>query len=149
MAIEHHRRVAADLLKCGTTRIRIMDAKAVGEALTREDIRELIKNGSIIKVQKKGTTTALSKKIKIQKARGRQFGTGSKKGKQGARAPAKGRHMRSIRGMRATLNELKEKKELDMADYRLLYRRVKGGVFRSKRHLLIHIGENKLRKKQK
>ncbi|MBU0952838.1 MAG: 50S ribosomal protein L19e [Nanoarchaeota archaeon] len=149
MPIENHRRVAANLLKCGVTRVRIMDAKAVLEALTREDIRGLIKNGSIVKVQKKGTTKALSKKIKRQKARGRRFGTGSKKGKQGARAPPKERHIRRIRGMRKSLNDLKVKKELSMDDYRLLYRRVKGGVFRSKRHLLTYIAENKLRIKKK
>ena len=46
MSVKTVRRVAGDILKCGISRIKILDAKRAMEALTREDVKQLIAYGS-------------------------------------------------------------------------------------------------------
>ena len=61
MGLNSQKKIAASLLKCGASRIRIKQSKEVDEALTRNDIRELIKKGYIWKEQKKGSSKKYSK----------------------------------------------------------------------------------------
>jgi len=55
MDLSSQKRIAADVLKCGITRVRITAdgeaMKEVEEALTREDIRALVRKGLIKKIQ--------------------------------------------------------------------------------------------------
>ena len=145
MPLVNQRRIAGDLMKCGVSRVRFMDEEAVSEALTREDIRGLIAKGSIIKIQKKGTTHGPAKKIRKQKAKGRRQGRGSRKGASGARMVPKQHWIRSVRGMRRALIQLKEREEISPENYAMLYGRIKGGMFRSKRHLMTTIKEGNMR----
>lgn len=146
MPLAYQKRIAAQILKCGVTRIRIHSAKDVEEALTRNDIRDLIKSGKIIKIQKKGTTKAYSKIGRIQKKRGRRKYDGSKKGSVGARTYHKGIWIIRVRAMRRLLNDMKENKQLESGDYRNLYRKVRGGFFRDRKHILNYIKENNMLK---
>src|SRR3989338_8811900 len=95
--------VAAKVLKCGISRVRILDEKAVGEALTREDIRNLIKKGAIIKVPKVGNSRAHANKIMRQKKKGRRIGRGSRKGTKKTSARKKIVWMRTVRPIRRLL----------------------------------------------
>ena len=61
------RKIAADLLKSGESRIRIEQGKETEEALTREDVRGLISKGLVKKVQKKGTSKFMVRKKQKQK----------------------------------------------------------------------------------
>ena len=51
--------------------------------------------------------------------------------------------MNAVRAQRTLLKELKEKKEIDAKLYKELYLKVKGGFFRSKRHIQLYLKERK------
>ncbi|MBU0530175.1 MAG: 50S ribosomal protein L19e [Candidatus Aenigmatarchaeota archaeon] len=149
MSMITHKRIAAQILKCGVTRIKIKSAKEVEEALTRNDIRDLIKKGVITKIQKKGTTKAYSKVIKAQKKKGRRKYDGSKKGAAGARTYFKGLWINKVRPLRRMLKELKDADQIERKDYAILYSRIKGGFFRDKKHLMNYLKDNKMLKGKK
>ncbi len=137
--LEAQKRMAAELLKCGVSRVRIKSEKEVKEAITREDVRRLIRKGVIYKVQKKGTSRAFARKKLEQKRKGRRKGQGSRKGAKKARKRPKDVWMGRIRALRKLLRELKEKGKLEREEYKKLYLMAKGGAFRTKRHLLLYL----------
>ena len=143
------KRIAADILKCGVSRVRVLDSKEVGEALTREDVRELIGKGIIIKTQKKGTSRKYAKKILAKKKMGRRYSIGSKKGKKGARSTKKMNWIKIARPLRKLLKELRDDKQIEKATYKELYLKIKGGMFRNRKHLLYYLKENELLKAPK
>jgi large subunit ribosomal protein L19e len=134
-------------MKCGTSRVRFTSESDVAEALTRDDIRGLIARGSIYKIPKQGTSRARAREILRQKKRGRRRGPGSVKGKWGSRNPSKEQWMKTIRPLRRLLSELRDSGQLTKKDYRMLYRKAKGGAFRSKKHMMLHIKEEELLQK--
>lgn len=146
MNLRSQKQLAARIMKCGTTRVRVKSEKDVEEAITREDIRSLISKGLIWKIQKRGQVSAYSRKRLSQKKRGRKKGFGSKKGKAGARNPKKARWMRTIRSVRSALKKLKESKMIDGRMYRKLYLMAKGGSFKSRRHLVLYLKDHELLK---
>jgi large subunit ribosomal protein L19e len=146
MNLRSQKQLAARIMKCGTTRVRVKTDKDVDEAITREDIRGLIKKGLIWKVQKKGQNKSQSRKRLSQKKKGRKKGFGSRKGKAGARNPRKKQWMRTIRAVRDSLKSLKEKGLIDSQVYRRMYLMAKGGSFKSRRHLLLYLKDHELLK---
>lgn len=139
--LRNQRRLAAAVLKCGEGRVWIdpLHADAVAEAVTRDDIRGLVRKGYVKAHQKAGTSKARASVIAIQKESGRRKGAGSRKGAKGARNPRKQKWIRTIRPIRATLKELRESEKLTPSLYRQYYRKAKGNVFRSRNHLLSHL----------
>ena len=144
--LSSQKKMAAVIMKCGKSRVRIEPSSEVEDALTREDIRILIRKGLIKKVQKKGSSRAAARKILAQKKRGRRKGMGSRKGSMGARAPKKKRWMKTVKTLRATIRELRDSGRIERSEYRKLYRRVKGGMFRNKKHIMLYIKEHELLK---
>ncbi|MEK6835811.1 MAG: 50S ribosomal protein L19e, partial [Nanoarchaeota archaeon] len=80
------------------------------------------------------------------KKKGRRKGIGSRKGATKARFPAKRAWIIKIRNQKKILKELRDKNLILRKDYRMLYKKAKGGFFRSKRHIEIYIDEHKLMK---
>jgi large subunit ribosomal protein L19e len=146
MNTKSQKEMAARILKCGVSRVRVKQSKEVEEALTRNDMRELIQKKMVTKVQKKGTTRARARKTLEQKNRGRRAGRGSRKGTLKARNPAKREWMTSVRALRKLLRELYDSKQVDQATYRKMYPRIKGGFFRNKKHLVNFLNEHELLK---
>ncbi len=141
MDVKFQRRLAASILKCGEERVW-MDPNAldeIKEAVTREDIKMLIKRGLIKRKKIKGTSRVRANYIKMQKEKGRRKGPGSRKGKKYARYPRKQRWMKTIRPIRATLKDLRDSGKIDRRTYRRFYRLAKGGTFKSRNHLLMHL----------
>jgi large subunit ribosomal protein L19e len=149
MIYKTRKRIAARILKCSPKRVWLdpehMDD--IKEALTRSDLRGLIHDGIIKKVQKKGVSRSRAKERHLKKRKGQRSGMGKRKGKATARTPKKLEWMNTIRLLRSYLRGLKEKKLLDATTYRDLYRKSKGGFFRSKRHLSMYMAERNLQKK--
>ena len=143
------KRIASKLMKCGVSRVRIKQTEEVEEALTREDIRGLIQKGEVWSVQKKGTSKFASKKKLEQKKKGRMQGPGRRKGTKGARKNDKTNWIEKVRPLRKLLADLREGSQVSKEDYGMLYRRVKGGFFRNKKHLLYYIKENDIIKGSK
>lgn len=139
--LRNQKRVAAEVLKCGATRVWIdpLHTDEVAEAVTRADIRGLVKKGYVKKVQSGGVSKARARKIAEQKEKGRRRGPGSRKGASGAREPTKPRWIRTIRPLRATLKDLRDTEKITSAQYRRYYLQAKGGRYKSKAQLLFHM----------
>jgi large subunit ribosomal protein L19e len=141
MDLKNQRRMAAELLKCGVNRVWVDPNRSedISDAITRADVRILINSGAITARQKKGVSRGRAEFEKAQKRKGRQSGHGSRRGKKGARKPSKERWMQSIRPIRLKLKELRDTGKIDPATYRIYYLKAKGGVFKSRSHLISHL----------
>ncbi|HUV02192.1 MAG TPA: 50S ribosomal protein L19e [Desulfobacteria bacterium] len=140
------KRIAAQVMKVGEGRVWI-DPEAsedVAEAITREDIRGLIKEGTITIKQKKGVSRARARVRATQKALGRRKGHGSRKGAKGARESRKNRWITKIRALRRRLKEYRDEGSMDKTTYRRLYNKANGGEFRNVAHLKDYITTNEL-----
>jgi len=135
------KRLAADLLKCGVHRVRFDPERLdeVVEAITREDVRRLIKDGVIYKEQKKGVSRARARMKKRKKR-----GPGSRKGAKYSRITRKELWMRKVRAQRKKLRQLRDKKLITKTVYRKIYRMVKAGAFKSVAAMMEYLEQNKL-----
>ncbi len=146
MKLAVQKRLAGDILKCSTKRIRLAPDRLseMKEAITKADIRGLINDGLIIKMPEKGVSRARARKRANQRRKGLQRGPGKRKGKITAIIPRKTSWMAKIRAQRAFISMLKEKGLIDAAGYKNLYRKSKGGFFRNRRHIKIYMEDQKL-----
>ncbi|MFX1274799.1 MAG: 50S ribosomal protein L19e [Promethearchaeota archaeon] len=146
MNVSAQKRLAAEILKCGENRVyfdpyMIEDIKM---AITREDIRNLIKEGAIQKRYKKGISKTRKNIRHERKKKGRARGLGKRKGKKGARTPKKKAWMKRIRPQRRELKKLRDRKLITTATYRKLYKNAKGGMFHSVAQMNRYIKEKEL-----
>ena len=51
--------------------------------------------------------------------------------------------MKKIRALRSQLKEMRENKAIEVSTYRKLYRKAKGGEYRSRAHLIAHVEQLK------
>jgi large subunit ribosomal protein L19e len=139
--LRNQRRMAASIIKCGINRIW-MDQDRIDEiakAVTKDDIRVLIKGKAIKSKQKNGISHGRKKYNTEQKRKGRRTNHGSRKGKKYARFPRKRRWILTIRPIRTFLKSLRANKEINNKTYRTYYLKAKGGEFRNKKHLKTHL----------
>ncbi|MEM0091941.1 MAG: 50S ribosomal protein L19e [Saccharolobus sp.] len=147
--LKPQKRLAAKVAKVGLKRVKIpVEFMAeVQEALTKNEIRRLIKEGKIIILNKTGISTGrLNKRRKnrLLKSEGRKVG--SRKGKKGARAKRKEMWVRRIRKIRRYLRWLRDNNVIDNHTYRMLYLKAKGGNYKGVsdvRNDLIQMGKIK------
>jgi large subunit ribosomal protein L19e len=146
MKLTAQKRMAAEILKCGENRV-YFDPYLIEEiklAITREDIRNLIKEGVIQKKHKKGISKARKKIQHQRKKKGRGRGLGKRKGRKTARTPRKRAWIKKIRPQRRELKKLRDRKIITIATYRKLYKNAKGGMFDSVAQLNRYIKEKEL-----
>lgn len=150
MDLKNQRRLAADILGCGENRVWIDPTRMedVAEAITRNDVRRLIDSKAIKAKQKVGISRGRTRYKKGQKRKGKRKGHGSRKGATKARTPKKRAWVNTIRPIRAQLMEYRNQGKIDKATYRKLYKRAKGGMFRSKARLDAHLRSEGLLKKK-
>ena len=148
MNIRAQKRLASEILKCGIHRVYIHPEGIddVMMAITRDDIRNLIKNKVITKRYKIGVSRYRAKLKKIKKQKGRSRGLGSRKGKKGARSNTKRNWINRIRPQRRELKKLRRTKRIDQHIYRELYLKAKGGAFDSVATMHRFMKEKKLYK---
>lgn len=135
--LKNQKRMAADVLGVGKNRVWF-DPNAqseIAEAITRQDIRDLVEEGVIQKKQKKGVSRGRARERDEKRAYGHQKGHGKRKGKKGARNPRKEAWETKIRALRKELKRMREEDEITPSEYRELYKKAKGGEFRSVRYL--------------
>ncbi len=149
MKLNTQKRIAAKVLGISKKRVKLDPQRAedIKEAITKTDIRGLVGDGAIKKQQKKGISRVRANKNKVQKSKGQRKGMGSKKGKSTAKNPKKEVWMKRIRTQREFLKVLKDKKHINTKTYTDLYKKAKGGFFRSKKHIKLYIEEHRLIKK--
>jgi len=116
-------------------------------AITREDIRSLIKEGVIRKNYKSGISKYRKNKRHQRKKKGRARGLGKRKGPKKARTPKKRAWIKRIRPIRRELRKLRDRKQITRTIYRDLYMKAKGGMFESIAQLKRYIRENDLLKR--
>ncbi|MEM2237017.1 MAG: 50S ribosomal protein L19e [Candidatus Caldarchaeum sp.] len=126
MTLEFQKRIAAELMKCGVSRVRF-DPERLDEiesAITRAEIKQLIRDGAIQKLPSKGVSRA-----RVRERRRR--GPGSREGAKYSIIPRKLQWMRRVRAQRRFLKKLRDQGQLESSDYRQLYAYVKAGNFKS------------------
>ncbi len=151
MKLRLQKRLAAVIFKGSKKRVRFEPEvlAEIKEGLTKDDIRGMISRSLITIKQKKGISRVRAKKKAKQRAKGLRKGHGKRKGSRNARTPDKEIWMNKIRLQRSFLKELYDKKYLTTQVYRDLYKKAKGGFFRSKRHIKLYIDDNNLAQNQK
>ncbi len=149
MKLNNQRRIAAYILKVGTNRVWLDPTKAsdIKEAITKADIKSLINNHVIKAIPEKGISRFRIRKRIRQRRKGRLSGSGSRKGKKTARLPSKKIWINMMRSQREFLKMIRDKKLITPNTYHELYKRSKGGFFRSVRHIKLYLNEHNLIKK--
>jgi large subunit ribosomal protein L19e len=132
MTILTVRRLAADIMNVGKSRVKISPdgLKEAEGALTRSDVRGLIEKGVITKAKVKGRDST---------ARNKRKGAGRRKGSLGDK---KKLWMQKVRAQRKLLAMLIEKGVLEKKSKRSLYGKVKSGIFRNKKAMLLYLKDN-------
>jgi large subunit ribosomal protein L19e len=150
MQITLQRRLAAQIFGCSEKRVWFDEEKIneIKESITKQDIRDLIREGAVRQKPIKSISKGRIRHAKTQKAKGRSKGQGSRKGRSGARLPHKKAWMAKIRVQREFLKEIRDSEIISKDSYHDLYRKSKGGFFRSKRHLKLYAEEHDLFKKK-
>ena len=147
MSVVGQRRLAARILKVGASKVWIdpEDTDRVSSAITREEIRKLIHEGSIVKLPKVGISAGRKRRHRQELLAGRHKGEGSRKG---ANRPGKAAWVVRIRSIRNRLRILRDKRLITIAAYRKLSLMAKGGNFRSAAHLNEYIETHKLARRR-
>lgn len=147
MDLKNQKRMAADLFDCSKKRVWLDPNRMeeIDEAITKEDIRDLIEEDIIQKKSKKGVSRGRAKKNAEQKSTGKRRGHGKRKGTKNARKDKKTKWMEKVRAQRDYLKSLKEKDAISSSTFRELYNKSKGGFFRNVSHIKSYIKEHQLR----
>jgi len=146
MKLTIQKRLAADIMKCSPKKIVFDNSQLaeIKEAITKADIKTLIANNVIWIRPAKSPSRGRARKISAQKKKGRRRGDGSKKGKATARLSKKDAWKISIRTQRKLIKELRDKDLISKKDYQIIYRKSKGGFFRSRKHIKMYLDEHGL-----
>lgn len=141
MGVKFVRRIASEMLKRGESSIRINvnSKEEIEKAMTREDVRKLLKSGSVFALKEKRNISRNSKELKKRRQKGRSRGTGRRRGTGKAR---QGRlWKKKARSQRFLLVRLKSMGRIDRETFRRYYTLVKGNSFADKASLLLHMSE--------
>ncbi len=150
-SLENRKRISAEILKVGVHKVwfdpdRLDEIK---EAITKQDIKALINDYAIQAKPTSRNSRARARKRLVQRRKGRQKGPGTKKGTHKARLPKKRVWIIKMRNQRSLLKSFKEKELIDNMTFKDLYAKVKGGFFRSQRHIKLYMTERNLFNKKK
>ena len=144
MSIASVRRMASDILKAGVSRIKYDPSKLadIEKAITKDDVRALIKQKAVKVEQKKGVSRALGRMHDEERRKGRAHKFARRRGTHSARAGGKRVWLNRIRAQRTLIKSLKTKGMfLSNAAYRETYLKVKGGAFPDKTRVLMFLNE--------
>ena len=133
MNTKNQKIMASKILKSGVDKVWVdpEQSEEVSKAITKADVRRLIKKGYIKKKKVNGQSRGRARKIMIQKKKGKRRGIGSRKGKKLSKTTKKKEWIKIVRPLRKMLKELRESGSLTPGEYRKLYLMVKGGTFKS------------------
>lgn len=123
--LDTQRRLAAEILGIGENKIMFdsLRFEDISKAITRADIKDLIKDKAIMK--------RITGKSKMKKEK-RRRGTGKIRMRIKNR---KKKYIAKIRKLRRYLSEVKDKKIITLQEYQYLRRLAKSGHFKTRRHL--------------
>lgn len=143
--LKNQKRLAADELDVGKNRVWLDPGAQdeIADAITREDVRDLIDRGVIkSKREKRSNSRGRARERNKKRAYGHLKGHGSRRGTAGARQNSKEEWESRIRAQRKRLRELRDEGDLSRSAYRELYNRASGGGFDSVGDLERYITNN-------
>lgn len=137
MSLKSQRRLAAEILKVGESRVWIDPDRIdyVEAAITREEIRKLIHEKVVKPLPEKGVSRARARVFAQKRKKGLRRGPGGKSGPATSKISKKQAWMNRIRPIRKRLTELKETRAINESAYRKLYDMSESGIFESKADL--------------
>jgi len=149
LSLKNKKRLAADILNIGVNRVYIDPERAedVEMAITRSEIRRLIHEGAIRAAPEGGQSRGRARTLAAKKKSGRRRGPGSRKGSKHSVVSRKTRWINRIRALRRKLRTLRDRRTIAVSTYRQLYRKAKGGEFKSVAELERYIAERGLRRR--
>ncbi|MBI4210141.1 MAG: 50S ribosomal protein L19e [Candidatus Diapherotrites archaeon] len=138
------RRMAAQILKAGETKVWVSpeQAKRVSEAMTKDDIRALIKERIIGKRSVQQHSRGRARTLLAKKAKGRKKGRGKRTGTKAARR-GKEYWMKNVRAQRRVFRELRGSGAKFKRPAREIYLMIKGNYFRGKNYISTMVEEAK------
>lgn len=133
MSLRSQRRLAAQILKVGATRVWIDPSRTdeVETAITREEIRRMVHEGVIKALPEKGVSRVRARVLHEKKKKGLRRGPGQREGSARSKVSRKEAWMTKIRALRRKLREMKARREIAEGDYRKLYALAGSGTFKS------------------
>ncbi len=133
MKLDYQKKLAAKVYGVGLDRVKLDPDKVdiISEAITRSDIKRLIRSRAIKILPKRGTSRARSREKPKRK------GLGRRRGGKYSRLSRKSRWITKVRALRRELKDMKEKGIVDIKTYRYLYRRL--SRFESTAHLRSYV----------
>jgi len=133
LSLKSQRRLASELLKVGLNRVWIDPDRNedVEVAITRAEIKKLIHEGAIRKLQVRGVSRARAQVLHEKRKQGLRLGPGTRQGSSRAKITKKDVWMRRIRALRKKLREWKSDRAITEDAYRQLYMVAGGGRFSS------------------
>ena len=142
MSLKSQKRLAADLLGGGLNRVWIdpEENDRVQSAITRDEIKTLIREGRIRLLPKTGVSRG-----RVRERAGHRKKAGSRKGGQ---KQGKSAWVPKIRSIRRHLRWLRDKRQLAGTSYTQLVAMAKGGAFRSGSHVDEYVKARQLLKKR-
>ncbi len=139
MTLQFTKRVASQLLGRGISAIRIKPTaiEEAKKAITRDDVRKLIKDGNVFAIKAKHNISMNSKILKKKREEGRRRGIGRRRGTAKARQGISWE--KKIRSQRLLLQELKAMGKIDSKQFKRFYMLSKGNAFPNKASMLLHM----------
>ena len=146
MATTTVRRIASEFLGVGESKVKFRadSIKKIQDALTREDIRSLIKEGVIYKIERRGVSRVRGMAKRAQTKKGRRGGMGSRRGTPSARLDGKVAWIAKVRAQRRFLSSLVQDKRIAPESVRKVYLMIKGNAFKSVKILETHLRDSKM-----
>jgi large subunit ribosomal protein L19e len=146
MNLSVQKRLAASILSCSPKRVWFDPSRLdeIKEVITKQDLRSLISDGTIRKIQAKGVSRVRANARMVQRRKGRQAGGGSRKGTANTHRDTKLDWMERVRVQRAFVAQMRGHQSISHDAAKDVLRKVKGGFFRSRRHIKLYLEEHKL-----
>ena len=131
------RRMAGRILKVGQTKIWISPEHKdrVAQAMTKEDVRGLIKERAIAKRRDMQHSRGSARVLMVKKSKGRKKGKGKRQGTKKTRMNTKERWITNVRAQRSTLRELKKSGIKFAVPARKVYMLINGNYFKGKKYI--------------
>ena len=145
MTIKSVKRMASGILKAGESRIWMDSSKLdeIAKAITKDDVRNLIRKGYVKAEPKKGVPRIRGKLKAAKRRKGRSRGLGKRRGTAEARLSSKIVWMARVRSQRKLLRSLRKGGALvEGQGYRETYSKIKAGVIKDKSHLITFLKEH-------
>lgn len=144
MSMTSVKRMASQITGAGVSRIKFVPSRLadIEKAVTKDDVRALIKQKAIIVENKKGVSRAIGKIHDEERRLGRAHRISRRRGTHSARAGGKEVWVNRVRAQRELIKSFKKRGLfINNKAYREVYLKIKGGAFPDRSRVLLYLKE--------